>query len=154
MDIRRKNGKSGMTLIEILVVVALLGILAGVLVRSVSGSMNAGKMATAKLFCDTTVKSAVESCKVSNGNQLPTVEMVKKFLGNDLKDPGNHEYGFQVAKDKSAAVDVLYVWSKFGAANEDTPPAKYDASGATPAERVAAIKDYNDKAEGYMMYYL
>ena len=60
-----------MTLIEILIVVTLLGLLAGVLVKSLGGSLEAGRESTANLFATKTVRSAVESYQAVNG-KMPT----------------------------------------------------------------------------------
>ena len=70
----------GMTLIEILIVVTLLGLLAGVLVKSLGGSLEAGREATAKLFITNTVKNSIESYKLVNRRYPSTPEEVIHYL--------------------------------------------------------------------------
>lgn len=134
MDIR-KNGKSGMTLIEVLVVIALLGVLAAVLVKSVSGSMDAGKMATANLFCDSTFKSAVQAYKVSHGGDLPaSMAGLEKFLGDPApKDPWGNPYGFQQVGPYAV------VWCRY---NDGT--AAIPATIANPGARDESFDDVNE----------
>jgi general secretion pathway protein G len=110
MDTDRKNGEKGMTLIEILIVITLIAILTGVLVKSLGGNLDAGKKATAKLFCTKTIGGAIEAYKVTHDGKLPTSwkDMGKLIaLDNDAqtapKDPWNNDYKFTAAPSGAAA---------------------------------------------------
>jgi prepilin-type N-terminal cleavage/methylation domain-containing protein len=71
MKMYKENSKNGMTLIEILIVITLIGLLTGVLVKSLGGNLDAGKKATAKLCFSKTIRGAVEAYKVTHDNRLP-----------------------------------------------------------------------------------
>jgi general secretion pathway protein G len=64
---RRLDGQSGFTLIEILVVVAILAILAGVVVLAVSGVQDDGQQSACELDLRT-VKTAAEAYRAENGS--------------------------------------------------------------------------------------
>ncbi|MDR0418244.1 MAG: type II secretion system GspH family protein [Puniceicoccales bacterium] len=99
MKIYKESSKNGMTLIEILIVITLIGLLTGVLVKSLGGNLDAGKKATAKLFCSKTIRSAIEAYKVTHDSRLPAnwKDLEKLItLDNDSetapKDPWNNDY--------------------------------------------------------------
>ena len=154
MDIRKRNGKSGMTLIEILIVVALLGVLAGVLVRSLGGSLEAGKKATAKLFCTTTARSAIEAYKAINNQKLPTdMNQLKPYLGGDegLKDPWGNNYQFKSVSCASGAVNGVVIYSgKDPSTGESNILTDVPEDAAKKAEAIAKlnsnIEEWNIKA--------
>ena len=125
MDIRKRNGKSGMTLIEILVVIALLGVLAGVLVRSVSGSVDVGKIAAAKLFCDTTMKGAIEAYKLSHDGKYPSqLSDLEDFLGDAApKDPWGNPYRYAIDPSNPNGCSV---WVNYDDSKADEPKNTYD----------------------------
>jgi general secretion pathway protein G len=102
MDISRKNGRSGMTLIEILIVVMLLGILAGVLVKSLSGTGEAGKQAAAKLACETTLKTALLAYRTVKGSWPDTKAALIQsgFIDGDaFTNPWGLDDGYTFEKD-------------------------------------------------------
>jgi prepilin-type N-terminal cleavage/methylation domain-containing protein len=70
MNISKKNKRSAMTLIEILIVITLLGILASVLVKSLGSSLSAGKIGAAKAFLNTTGPNAIRTYYLKTG-KLP-----------------------------------------------------------------------------------
>jgi general secretion pathway protein G len=95
----KENSKNGMTLIEILIVITLIGLLTGVLVKSLGGNLDAGKKATAKLFCSKTIRGAIEAYKVTHDSRLPASwkDLGKLItLDNDSetapRDPWNNDY--------------------------------------------------------------
>ncbi|MDR2372328.1 MAG: type II secretion system GspH family protein [Puniceicoccales bacterium] len=112
MDISRKNGRSGMTLIEILIVIMLLGVLAGVLVKSLSGTAEAGKQAAANLGCET-IKTALMAYKTVKG-QWPADKATlvnSGFIENDtfINPWGNgNGYAFNNGVDGTVQIRVAY----------------------------------------------
>ncbi|MDR2812518.1 MAG: prepilin-type N-terminal cleavage/methylation domain-containing protein [Puniceicoccales bacterium] len=70
MDISKKNRKSGMTLVEVLVVILLIGVLTTAMVRSLGGTQEAGRQAAAKLFLTSPLKSIILAYQTSKG-KLP-----------------------------------------------------------------------------------
>lgn len=83
---RRNRGQSGFTLIELLIVIAILGILAGVVAFAVGGSTdtaNKNACATEK----STVETALEAYKADKGNYptnlLDLVTGPPKYLKTD-----------------------------------------------------------------------
>lgn len=77
---KNRNSKKGMTLIEILIVVTLLGILAGVLVKSLGGSLEAGKTASTKMFASTNLPRAIESYRAIYGKNPTSEDDIKPYL--------------------------------------------------------------------------
>jgi general secretion pathway protein G len=116
MDIRRKNirSKSAMTLIEILVVITLLGLLAGVLIKSIAGNLEAGKLATAQLFCKTSVKGMVAGYQATHNGKLPkdmnALENAGFMKDDNKKDPWGEDYKL-AAVEKDGNVKYVVVWS-------------------------------------------
>ncbi|MDR1590944.1 MAG: prepilin-type N-terminal cleavage/methylation domain-containing protein [Puniceicoccales bacterium] len=117
MDISKKNGRSGMTLIEILVVVALLGVLAGVLVRSLGSSSENGKRAAAQLFFKTTLKSLLMGYKVTYGHYPKDQDEIDKtkitdkdFWTNPWGQTGKDGY---MIKDGASPSDPIEMWTLY-----------------------------------------
>lgn len=90
------RGQGGFTLIELLIVIAILGILAGVVVYAVGGTTDTAK----KQACKTgrqTVETAVEAFKADNNGTIPddvdalvTGNFIKKNTGDfDIEDDGS-----------------------------------------------------------------
>ncbi|MDR2806567.1 MAG: type II secretion system GspH family protein [Puniceicoccales bacterium] len=132
MDIIKKNGKNAMTLIEILIVITLIGILTGVLVKSLGGNMLAGQKATAKLFCTKTVKGAIESYKVTHDGKLPTDwKGMEKVISLDNeaktapKDPWNNDYIFVKSPGGAATTAPSPMEGIHGEGQEPQPVAGY-----------------------------
>ncbi|MDR1907175.1 MAG: prepilin-type N-terminal cleavage/methylation domain-containing protein [Puniceicoccales bacterium] len=112
MDISKKNGKSGMTLIEILIVVALLGVLAGVLIRSLSGTQEAGKQAAAKLFCETTLKTMLMAYKTSRGT-WPRSKADLNASGISDATAWMNPWGQAAGYNFAVAADNVNIWTRF-----------------------------------------
>ena len=118
MDISRKNGRSGMTLIEILIVVGLLGVLASVLIRSLSGTSEAGKQAAARLFCETTLKTILMAYRTAKGGWPAdkTALNTANFTDADTwKNPWDVADGYNFAL--AAGTQNLNIWTKFRGAD-------------------------------------
>ena len=73
----------GMTLIEILIAISLLGTLSGVLLKSVSGSLETGRKASTKLFAIGPLKNAVARYGVLNSGRRPqrAIDIIDYFEG-------------------------------------------------------------------------
>jgi type II secretory pathway pseudopilin PulG len=120
-----------MTLIEILIVVMLLGILSGVLVKSLSGTAEAGKQAAANLGCET-IKTALMAYRTVRGRwPADKDELVNSgFIGNDaFANPWGHVdgYGFNV-EGNNVQIRVAY--------GADPAPAYAAANGKVGAAYV------------------
>ena len=163
MNMYKRNGKSGMTLIEILIVVSLLGILAGVLVRSLGSSMESGKKATARLFCDTTARNMVLMHNQLMGT-LPAdyAAMItsKVATAEALKDPWGREHnrgGYQLlpvviggapaaAGGGAPAANAVFAWIQY----PDGAAAFAPGGGlANVAAAEGAVTTYITSGDGY-----
>lgn len=144
MDIR-KNGKSGMTLIEILIVIALIAIMATVMIGNFGSSLDTGKKRLADSFCEETAIGAIQQFLFSgkaptgpNGsNGKPTIVWadLKDFIkgGVPPKDPWDVAYGL---KDDGANV---FVWCEYGGKTQATTV----PGGITSANFSTKVPDYN-----------
>lgn len=103
MTLKSVKSKKGMTLIEILIVVTLLGILAGVLVRSLGSSLEAGREASARTFITKTFRTALEGYRAVNGSYPDPgggYNVLNPFLANDwIKTPWGGDYAITLSKD-------------------------------------------------------
>ena len=80
----RRRAASGFTLIEVLVVIAIIGILAGLLIPTIVGARNRGYV-TATTATIQTMRTALESYQVRFGDYPPTsLAAMKVRLPNDL----------------------------------------------------------------------
>lgn len=87
----------GMTLIEILVAVSLLGTLSGVLLKSISGSLEAGRKASTKLFAIGPLKNVVARYEMLNNGKRPqrAIDIINYFDEKNIpKDAWGESYNF------------------------------------------------------------
>ncbi len=83
---RSKNSRQdGFSLIEILIVLALIALLAGVVVTNFTGIFAGGQESTAKIFVDASVDAPLLKFRIDTGSFPSTAE----GLGALLKAPGN-----------------------------------------------------------------
>lgn len=75
---KSKNGKSGFTLIELMVVVVIIGILAGLIVPRIMGSDDKAREAKAKMQIES-IETALKLYKLDNG-AYPTTEQGLRAL--------------------------------------------------------------------------
>lgn len=81
----RKFTRRGMTLVEVLAVVVILGLLAGTLAVSLSGAVGKGKREIAKSGISK-VQQAVEAYRIDHGS-WPADDVGLAALGEDHADP-------------------------------------------------------------------
>jgi general secretion pathway protein G len=71
---RPSAARRGFTLLEILVVLAILGLLVGVLVKNVAGGFKSGEAATAKIFVNSTAPTLLVRYRIDVGDYPSTAE--------------------------------------------------------------------------------
>jgi general secretion pathway protein G len=128
--------RRGFTLLEILVVLAILGMLVGVLVKQVGGSFEAGQEQTVKIFVGSSIDTYLMRYRLHMGDYPSTAEGLEalvtapagkadKWQGPYIKDgkvpvdPWNEPYGYRYpgTKNKSG----YDVFSKGKDKTADTP---------------------------------
>ena len=107
---RNAAGRSGMTLIEILIVVALMGTLMAYLVRSLIGTQEEARKDQTKLAMGV-IEQSLQMFQVHNSGRLPTTEQgldallnapadLKTWRGpyiepNKMNDPWNQKFQYE-----------------------------------------------------------
>lgn len=70
----RSARQRGFTLLEILVVLAILGLLVGVLVVNVGGNLNRGQQDTARIYVQTSMRAPLTAYRIDLGDYPSTAE--------------------------------------------------------------------------------
>lgn len=70
----RGRNRRGFTILEVLVVLALIGLLAGVLVRTIGSNFGAGQSGVADLFVKSTIKGPLMAYRLAVGDYPSTSE--------------------------------------------------------------------------------
>jgi general secretion pathway protein G len=70
----RASRRRGFTLLEILVVLAIIGLLVGVLVKNVNSGLGSGLRQTAKIFVSSTVQTLMVRYRIDMGDYPSTAE--------------------------------------------------------------------------------
>lgn len=92
---KRFRNRKGMTLIEIMVVISIIGIVATMFVVNITGRMKKAKIKTASTQM-ATIANQVEAFEVENGEFPPSLEQLveEEYLKKVPKDPWNKDYAF------------------------------------------------------------
>jgi general secretion pathway protein G len=109
---KSRNRKSGFTFIEIMVVVVIIGLLAGLVTLKVRSSMNTAYVNKARSDIATLV-SAIEKYSLDHNGQYPDAD--EKFANLDIrssKDPWGNEYEYNCPASEG---DEPYEVFSFGA---------------------------------------
>jgi general secretion pathway protein G len=72
--------RRGFTLLEILVVLAIIGLLVGVLVKNVGGGFASGQSSTAKIFVSSTVQTSLVRYRIDVGDYPSTSEGLEALV--------------------------------------------------------------------------
>ncbi len=72
--------RKAFTLLEILVVLAIIGLLVGVLVVNVGGSLERGQQDTARIFVQTTVSNGLLAYRIDLGSYPTTAEGLQALI--------------------------------------------------------------------------
>jgi len=109
--------RAGFSLVEIMVVIVIIGLLAGATTIAVRSYLNAGRRGTARLEI-TNIKKALETYQSVYGKyptqeeglaalQRPTADYPDGFLENDLDDPWSHPYEYFVVQGKKDPFEIV-----------------------------------------------
>ncbi len=74
------RSRGGFTLLEILVVLAIIGMLVGVLVKNIGGSFESGQESVAKIFVSTSVKTSLIRYRLHMGDLPSTAEGLEALV--------------------------------------------------------------------------
>ena len=92
----RRSATRGLTLLEMMVVIALIGVLTAAIAIGVLQAQKRASIGAAQTACNTVRSATIQWKAVHPGDDCPTVEQLKKekFLdtGFNLKDPWNTSY--------------------------------------------------------------
>jgi general secretion pathway protein G len=75
-----RNARRAFTLLEIMVVIAIIGLLVGVAVTGVQSALNKARKQTATIFVTTTLKTPLERYKIDCGSYPTTEEGLQALL--------------------------------------------------------------------------
>lgn len=126
---RRLRGRSGMTLLEILIVIALIGVVATITIVNLAGQFQGGQTDVAKIFVTSGIRTPLETYRIHMGN-YPTTEQGLRALvqapqgkesrwrgpylqsGQSPEDPWGQEYQYRYPGTRNALGRASYdVWS-------------------------------------------
>src|SRR6516225_11414711 len=117
---RREATRSAFTLMEMLVVVAILVVLAGAAVPIYMRYLDETKITTARLNCKT-IAETLETYKLKMGDYPANLEVLIQvqqdgtppyFAREALMDPWQHEYQYAPQGQHNAALGKPDVWSQ------------------------------------------
>ena len=109
--------RRGFTLLEILVVLAIIGLLVGVLVNQVGGGFKSGQEATAKIFVSSTIKTALITDLEVSWKIIDSVKLTAgaNNLFNYYPDRLNYNYRFELLTgNANGYVTQFPTFSPFG----------------------------------------
>ncbi|MDR3317581.1 MAG: type II secretion system protein GspG [Puniceicoccales bacterium] len=131
-----------MTLVEILIVVALIALLAGVMVKSLGGSLDEGKKGTAKVFLTSTLPSSVQLYKIKHNRYPENLNvLVNEGAISGVTDPWGQPYYY--GDIKLDGVTKKLVVCNYGEKANDAA----GIADGTRSEVINTIKKLNDNSE-------
>ncbi len=77
----------GFTLLEIMVVLAILGLLVAVLVRNVGNDLTRGQQSAAKLFVKATMDNSLQQYRIDTGNYPTTAQGLDALINQPQNSP-------------------------------------------------------------------
>ena len=127
-----KRGKKGFTLIEILLVVAIIGSIAAMVLPRLAGRSEQAKMTLAKVDVQANISSALKLYELDNGTYPSTAQsldaLIKKptqgptpknwngpYLEKDPTDPWGRKYQYQFPGTHGKSYDLF----SYGAKEKD-----------------------------------
>lgn len=127
----------GFTLLEIMVVLAILGLLVAVLVRNVGGGLERGQESTARLFVKATMENSLMQYRIDTGNYPTTAQGLDALVNQPQNvrgwrgpyfessngqlpvDPWQNPYEYRFPGTKNKAKYDLFSKGPDGAADTD-----------------------------------
>jgi general secretion pathway protein G len=101
-----RDARRAFTLLEILVVLAIIGMLVGLAVRGVTQALEGAKVSTAKIFVTSTMKVALTRYKIDMGDFPSTAEGLQALISIPTGDPNSGSWkGPYDAEDPTVPVD-------------------------------------------------
>ncbi len=80
-----RAARRGFTLVEILVVIAIIGLLVGVVLTRIGGTLDEANESTAKIFVNSSIKTPLTQYRINMGTYPSTAEGLQALI----TDPGN-----------------------------------------------------------------
>jgi len=142
-----RDARRAFTLLEILVVLAIIGMLVGLAVRGVTQALDGAKLSTAKIFVTSTMKVALSRYKIDMGDYPSTAEGLQALITAPADAPNVGAWkGPYDSEDTAVPVDpwgrvYQYAYpSTHAAANVST----FDlwSTGPNPADPNAVIGNW------------
>ncbi|HQQ87721.1 MAG TPA: type II secretion system major pseudopilin GspG [Smithellaceae bacterium] len=79
INVKKKNNQAGFTLIELMVVIVILGVLAGLIIPRVMGRPDEARQAKAKIQMES-IETALKLYRLDNGNYPSTEQGLKALV--------------------------------------------------------------------------
>lgn len=117
---RRPVVRRGFTLMEMLVVVAIIVVLAGTAIPLIINNLENAKKDTARTFCKATLTQAVEAYKLRINEYPPSLEALTQVWPDgslptlkpeNIIDPWGHPYQYSPQGQHNAAYGLPDIWS-------------------------------------------
>jgi general secretion pathway protein G len=101
---RRRGAVRGLTLVEMMVVIALIGVLTAAIAIGVLQAQKRASIGAAKTACNTVRDATIQWRAIHPGEDCPTVDQLKKEkildTGFNVKDPWNSTYKLSCDADE------------------------------------------------------
>ena len=131
---KKLNNKKGFTIVELVIVIAVIGILAGVLIPTFSGIQQSAKESAAFQEC----KNVLSSVLALNGGAIPAKTL---FSVNSDKDASTIEYNF-IYENQKLGNNTEDVTSNIAALNLSSDTANTNKKEYKIYVSATAVKDF------------